>query len=418
MSQIIKFDKIVPEGKAMGRLKDGRAVFCIGPLPGEVAEVALKKQKRTYAEAVLKQIMEPSDQRSGSSEDHSLSCSPWQDVDYDYQLELKQEMLKEAFSQHQIGLPSPRFVKSPQQFGYRNRLDFTLGQDGGNYHLAFHRRGSWDTLTPLPDGCRLGSERMNQAALALTAELNRTKFKIDSGLITVREAGNELITILTTPADNDWKQINTSITNLIVARPLPGSGAPGETIFTSGNTFITEELRNMRISYPYNSFFQTNVQAFSAALDSITEAAGGFKRIVELYSGVGAIGIPLASQGGHVYGIEIVEAAVEFAERNARTNQLENYQAWAVPAEKMDSSVLQNADCVIIDPPRAGIHPRVAGWLTAAAPERIIYLSCNPVTQARDLASLKEKYAINSVTGYDFYPGALHLESLAILDRI
>ena len=419
MSQVIRFEKIVPEGKAMGHLSDGRAVFTIGPLPDEVAEVGVRKQKKTYAEAVLRKIIEPSKHRVKEIDSHTASTAPWQGVEYPYQLELKRQMLAEAFRQHHIELSTIDFVHSDQQVGYRNRLDFTVADIEGTQQLAFHARGSWDTLIPIK-GSNLGSDRMNEAAQNLLNQLNGFGIMVTPAMITVRHARttDQLLTILTTEAKGNWKNIDTKgLGNFLVTRPLRGSGAAGEVVYQSGNTYITEQLAGVDITYPYNSFFQTNTTVFEQALQKIIAAAKDHKSIVELYSGIGAIGLPLAKSGANVRGIEIVPEAVEFAERNARSNDITTYQAEAVAAEKMDASILEGTDCIILDPPRAGLHPRVVTWILEATPKQIIYLSCNPVTQARDIALLQESYKLESVTGFDFYPGTLHLESLAILSK-
>ena len=420
MSQVIRFEKIVPEGKAMGHLKDGRAVFCIGPLPDEGARVGIRKQRRTYAEAVLREIMEPSDHRTHEIDDHTMSTAPWQGVAYDYQLQLKREMLQEAFKQHRVDCDGIKMVASKEPLGYRNRLDFTLATIEGRLQLAFHRRGAWDALIPI-QGSNLGSDRMNAAALDLVRQLNDLKIEVEPAIITVRHARTtgQLLAILTTAAKADWKRIDaTKLGNFIVARPLPGSGAPGEVVYQSGGIFITEQLHHTAITYPYNAFFQTNTAGFEQALDRIITAAADSQRIVELYSGVGAIGLLLAASGTIVHGVEIVPVAVEFAERNARSNKISTYTAEAIAAEHMDASVLNDADCVILDPPRAGLHPRIIKWLLESRPQRLIYLACNPVTQARDIALIGEAYQLHSLTGFDFYPGTLHLESLACLSRL
>lgn len=420
MSQVIRFEKIVPEGKAMGRLKDGRAVFAIGPLPDETARVGIRKHKRTFAEAVLREIVEPSPRRTAPAEDHAIVCSPWQGVDYSYQCQLKAEMLQETMRQHRIDFANIKLLPSPQQVGYRNRLDFTLAQTEAGLQLAFHQRGSWEELVPLPVGCKLGSAEMNAAALNLVAQLAQLPTNITPGTVTVRHAQTTgaLLTILTTGARADWSHIDTKeLGNFVVTRPLKGSGAPGPVIFQSGKTFITERVSGIELTYPYDGFFQVNTKAFEVALKRIMPSVESSQRIVELYSGVGAIGLPLASTGSRVHGIEIINSAAEFAERNARANHLSNYTAEARAAEQIDATTLAGADCVIVDPPRAGLHPKVRHWITEAEPETIVYLSCNPVTQARDIALLQDHYELESITGFDFYPGTLHMESLAILRR-
>ena len=420
MSQIVRFEKIVPEGKALGHLQDGRTVFCVGPLPEETARISLRKQKRSYAEAALREILDPSVKRTATAEDHALVCSPWQGVDYTYQSQLKATMITEAMQQHHVTTPKLTFVGAKETLGYRNRLDFSVARIEGRLQLAFHQRGSWDTLIPLPHGCALGSGAMNEAALDLLGQLERLHLDICPAMITVRHARttNQLLTILTTAAKAAWKTIDTTkLGNFVVARPLPGSGAPGDMTYHHGDSYITEQLDGVSIAYPYNGFFQANTPMFKQALERIIAAAKDAKRIIELYSGVGAIGLPLAAAGHTVQGIEIIPAAVEFAERNVRTNAIKTYEAATVAAERMDATMLSQADTIILDPPRAGLHPRVIGWLLHAKPQRIIYLSCNPVTQARDLALLADAYEIEALTGLDFYPGALHTESLAILSQ-
>jgi 23S rRNA (uracil1939-C5)-methyltransferase len=156
---------------------------------------------------------------------------------------------------------------------------------------------------------------------------------------------------------------------------------------------------------------------FEHALRDILDNVPSGARVVDLYGGVGTIGLPAAKIARSVVGVEINQSSVDLANLNAAKADIANYTAVAVPAERMDTRVLKEADCVIVDPPRAGLHQRVIGYLLEAAPKRIIYLSCNPVTQARDLMMLAPDYRAESVLGYDFYPGTLHIETLAVLDR-
>lgn len=418
MSQLITFEKIVPEGKAMGHLADGRAVFTIGPLPGEKARVSISKQRRSYAEALLREIIDPSPERSDPAEDHCLVCSPWQGVAYDYQLDIKRRMLEEALAQHHIAIQPDKLVPSSLQLAYRNRLDFTVARLEGRLQLAFHVRGSWNDFVGLPHGCQLGTPAMNQAALNLIQQLDRRGINVEPATITVRQSHStkNLLTILTTSLSCDWEHIDTSaLGSFLVSRPLAGSGAPGEIVYQAGDKYLSDKLAEIDVSYPYNAFFQTNIPVFEEALAAMIKAAPSEGKIVELYSGVGSIGLPLAAKGAAVHGVETTHEAVEFAERSARANNIASYTADCIAAERMDSTILHEADCVIVDPPRAGLHPKVIQWLIESKPKQLLYLSCNPVTQARDLAKLQAVYRCNSLTGFDFYPGTLHLEALAIL---
>jgi 23S rRNA (uracil1939-C5)-methyltransferase len=205
---------------------------------------------------------------------------------------------------------------------------------------------------------------------------------------------------------------------LVVAKPLPGSGAPGELVYQEAPAELTETLADTTITYPYDSFFQTNPLVFTHTLERIIESATGSNQVVELYSGVGAIGLPLARHVGQVTGIEVVPSAVEYAGRNAAANQIKNYKEIMAPAEAIEKALMNNIDTLIVDPPRAGLHPKVIRRIQEQPPAKLIYLSCNPVTQARDLAALlTSHYQAEPVSAFDFYPGTLHLESLAILNR-
>jgi tRNA/tmRNA/rRNA uracil-C5-methylase (TrmA/RlmC/RlmD family) len=139
------------------------------------------------------------------------------------------------------------------------------------------------------------------------------------------------------------------------------------------------------------------------------------KRILELYAGAGTIGLLLGREGGAVHAVEIIPSAVEDALLNAKVNSIENYSAECLPAEAIDKEIMHADDVILLDPPRAGLHPKLIAAIKEKLPERIIYLSCNPETQARDYSQLAEQYKIDVVHGFDFYPETPHSESLLIL---
>ncbi len=403
----------------MGR-HNGKATFCVGPLPGESARVSFRRQKRHHNEAVLQEIIEASPARTGDAEEHHPSCSPWQGVDYGYQIRLKTEMLHETYRQHTVSAPLSGFHAAKETLGFRNRLDFTLTDHGGRLQLAFHTRGTWDSLVMLPHGCRLGAPTMNLAAQAFVDKANQYGItsRLSGDMLTVRHSRStgEVLLVLTTSQDLDWPMLQPDGAGLVVARPRPGSGAPGEAVYATGATSLSENFGGLAISYPYGSFFQTNTEMFTLALQGIAAAVPFGSTVIELYSGVGAIGLPLAHTAAHVQGIEIDSNASLWSLLNAKAAGINNYSAVAMPAEQAATQPLA-ADVVIVDPPRAGLHPKVVRQLLQSRPQRIIYLSCNPVTQARDTAMLREGYSPTSLTGYDFYPQTLHMEALLVLER-
>jgi 23S rRNA (uracil1939-C5)-methyltransferase len=421
MSHSVEFKKIASDGKALGYLDD-KACFCVGPLPGETALVETVKSKPTFTEAMLSEITQASVHRGEAREEHYQLCSPWQGVDYAYQLELKRGMLAEVFERPQLRLEIRDLVPSPEQFNYRNKLEFALLVDAGKrIRLAFHARGSEAELLPLETGCVLGSVAMNNVALKILERLNRLNISGYVESLTVRESqtdGKILAVVgLHQKATRDWSELKINeAAGVIVSRVRPGH--MHETLWYDGEKELSEKMGGVELRYPYDGFFQTNMPAFEQALRQIMKVVPRESRVADLYCGVGTIGLSVAPKVRSVIGVEINTGALAQAEANAVSAGLANYTAVAESTERMPSDVLKGVDVVIVDPPRAGLGHRVLDMLLEAAPGRVIYLSCNPVTQARDIMMFAGKYRASGVTGFDFYPGTLHLESLVVLDRI
>lgn len=419
MAQFVKFDKIVPEGKALAHWHD-KALFAVGPLPGESATVRITREKRDWAEGVVRQFAAvASPHRGPAHEDHYLSCSPWQGVDYQYQLELKRGMLAELFGRPGLELPVAEMLPSPRQFGYRNKLEFSLKPDErGRLELAFHERGSFRSLIAATQGCVLGSEAMNAAARAVMERLNELDVADIADTLTVRQShthGHVIVVVMVREsAARNWDRLVVSqAAGVAVARKVRHDTY--ETLWTHGNIELAETFGGVELAYPWDSFFQVNLPGFELALERILTHIQPGTKVVDLYGGAGTIGLPAARIAREVAGVEIVASSVALANRNALSNQLANYQALAAPSEKIDPTLLADADAVIVDPPRAGLHKHVIRLLLEARPRQIIYLSCNPVTQVRDIMLLANSYTPGAPTGFDFYPGTLHLESLAVL---
>jgi len=420
MKHSAEFAKIVGEGKALGYL-DGRACFCAGPLPGETALVEVVKAKKTFLEATMLEVTKTSAHRGDAREEHFRLCSPWQGVDYDYQLELKRGMLAEIFGRPELKLKVQDLVAAPEQFGYRNKLEFGLyTSNDGRLELAFHARGSDTNMVPVPAGCVLGSAAMNTAALAVVERLNELEVGNAATSLMVRESGmdGQLLAVvgLERRLKRDWGRLQIpEIAGVVVSQVRPGH--THERLWAAGETSLRELVGGVELRYPFDGFFQTNVPAFELAFERILPAVPAGARVVDLYGGVGAIGLPAAKIARSVVGVEVHAVAAEQAAANAARAGLTNYEAVATPAERLPVDALKAAEVVVLDPPRAGLDRRVVAALLETAPQRILYLSCNPVTQARDIMMLAEKYQPGTVTGFDFYPGTLHLESLVALER-
>ncbi|HVQ44841.1 MAG TPA: TRAM domain-containing protein [Candidatus Saccharimonadia bacterium] len=416
----VTFEKVVGGGRALG-YAEGRAVFAAGPLPGETAEVEVTKTKSGYVEAQVTRIVRAAAQRGEAAEEHFLACAPWQGVEYDYQLELKRQVLAEAFGHPDLLVPVAEMVAAPALLGYRNKLEFSIARAGAAMDLGFHARGSYGDIIPLPHGCRLGSEAMNAAALGLLERVREFGLSESLDTLTVRQSvatGAVLghVALLDKPRRR-WAELEVpGLEVLVVSRRVGRS--QHELLGSSGAPELTDRVAGIDLTYPYDGFFQTNVPFFEQIAERIVAAVPPRGRLVDLYGGVGTLGLAAARVAGEVLGVEINPGSVEAARANAARVGIANYAAVATSVAGLDARLLDGADCVIVDPPRAGLEPAVVRAIVAAAPRRIIYLSCNPATQARDMRLLQPDYRAAAVTGFDLYPGTLHLESLAILERV
>lgn len=419
MAQRITFEKLTADGKGLSHWQE-KALFAVGPLPGETAWMKIDRHHKTYVEATVKRFTETLPQRSPAAEDHYLSCSPWQGVAYAYQLELKHGMLKDAYARQAVKVAA--VVGAPDQQHYRNKLEFSLRPVGdGTLQLAFHERGSVTELIAAPAGCLLGTPAMNQAAVALLAKLNTLPEATLAQTIIVRQSqatGAIIGVVMVSEAVTaDWSTLATAgLAGVGVARRVDHETM--DLLWSQGTLELEETIGDLKLTYPWEAFFQVNPPAFVRALQAITKAVKPGAHVLDLYGGVGTIGLSVAATAASVLGIEISPVATRLAEVNARANDIANYQAMTSPSERLDAALFNGIDTVIVDPPRAGLHRRVVDRLLEVRPERVIYLSCNPITQARDLDRLTEAYTPGIVTGFDFYPGTLHLESLVILDLV
>jgi 23S rRNA (uracil1939-C5)-methyltransferase len=342
------------------------------------------------------------------------------------QLALKQQMIQELFGYYESGLrvgmtPADKF------FGYRTKVEFSfldrVGEETVPLSLAFHVRGGGNARLPLPEGCALASESMNCAALLICAKLRDLGYiSRDLKTLIIREekTTGKLIAMLYAKCQEVAQFSVEDIPNLagcIVFHSTEKSPAsvPTKELWRVGNDSLTETINGVAIAYSWDSFFQNNIPVFTQAVDAMRRYVPKGARILELYSGVGTIGLLLASSAKEVHGVEIITAAVEAANQNAFQNGITNYHAECLPAEKMDVELLSDIDVLLLDPPRVGLHPKLLEHIRVKLPPRIIYLSCNPETQARDYSALADLYSIDHIEGFDFYPQTPHCESLLVL---
>lgn len=425
----VVLDKIVGGGQALGTLADGRKLFAWGGLPSERVIVQPTKKKTNYIEGIVTEILQASPERVVPRDDTSyLSTSPWQILSFDAEQRHKAELIEEAFTLHGIKLPESIDIYSDgNEYNYRNKVEFSwYGDDSSGVemlHLAFFRRGSKGKI--IVDDSALLPPEMIQLA-------RRIRDTLQSAGVNARQLKTLLIRcdasrncvwqlyVKDTPCDFADTLLNADLPaqggEVVYSTPKSPASVITERLARIGDTVLTDTVLGVPFRYATEGFFQVNLPVYEQALrdmkqwvDDTTASTHG---VLDLYSGVGSIGLTIG--GPNVTLIEINEHAVREMKRNI--TELGSSATPVLAASEQALDYITTDKIIIIDPPRAGLHAAVVAKLLEARPPRIIYLSCNPVTQARDIALLADAYKIKTYKGYNFFPRTPHIEGLAILD--
>jgi len=421
----VTLDKIVGGGQALGTMEDGRKLFVWGGLPGETVEVQLTKKKSKLAEGYVTNVITASKDRiAARDEDTYLSTSPWQIMNFKAEQQYKADLITEAFALHDITLPEKVTVFSDdQQYEYRNKIEFSFWTDAetGHIDLAFFRRGTHGKISF--ESTSLAHPAINAAAQAIRDLLNKKKisgFDLKTLLIRCDAKGNVVAQLYVKKEDfrqtseQDLKELPIQGFEVIFSNPKSPASVITERLHSWGDVSLSDTILDIPFTYATEGFFQINLPVYSQALDDMDEWVIPGKSVIDMYSGVGTIGLTIG--GEKVTLVEVNESAVrEMKENITRLKRNADTEAVLAPSEKA-LEYITSENLVIVDPPRAGLHQDVVDRLLSEAPERIIYLSCNPVTQARDVQLLGEKYAIKAHKGYNFFPRTPHIEHLVILD--
>lgn len=423
----VTLDKIVGGGQALGTLTDGRKAFVWGGLPGEDVTIRVTKKKSKFIEGIVTEIHKASAERVTPLDPESyLSTSPWQIMDFAAEQHYKAALIEEAFELHDIVLPEAIDVYTDNKTShYRNKVEFSWFGDTDpisgvdTLDLAFFMRGGMGKI-PV-DACMLLPEPMIQLAVAVRDLLHTkdvTARNLKTLLIRCDQQGNCVWQLY-------LKDKLPGIITKMEAEALPAQG--GEVIYSDprspasriterlaafGDIVLTDTVLGVSFRYATEGFFQVNIPVYEQALRDMHEWIDK-EKVIDLYSGVGSIGLTIG--GDNVTLVEINEHAVREMRENI-TRLGKNATAVLAPSEKALEYIASDAT-IIVDPPRAGLHTDVIARLLEAAPERIIYLSTNPVTQARDVALLAETYGIRAHKGYNFFPRTPHIEHLVVLDK-
>lgn len=414
MQEVI-IEKLVHGGQGMATLDDGRKVFVWGALPGEKVAIRVIKAKKSYAEAIAEQVIEASPQRIAPRESNYLATSPLQIVDIATENAYKEQIIEELFVQAHVAIPAFTVQAAGDDWHYRNKMEYSFWGDDDGLHLALHNRGSHQKT--IVQGSELALPALDAGARAVLAELRKLDIRAgDLKTIIVRcsQKGDVAVSLFTKKTTFTELSLPDGVKGLRIYHSNPKSPAsvPTKLLYEVGDATLVDTLLGMPFTYDVDSFFQVNIPIFEKALQAIRQH-GVTDNLVDMYAGVGSIGLSVATK--QVELVEVDPATVAMARLNAEESDLE-VEVVQAPTEKVLESIVSDKT-VIFDPPRAGLHDKVVSRTLEVMPPKIIYLSCNPATQARDLALLQQGYKITHFEAYNFFPHTPHIETLAVLER-
>jgi len=422
----VKLDKSVGGGQALGTLGGGRKIFVWGGLPGETVEVQMTKKKSNLAEGIVTEVITSSANRvSPRDEDSYLSTSPWQIMTFDSEQHYKAALIEEAFELHDIVVPESIEVYSDNnQYEYRNKIEYSWywNKESEQLDLSFFRRGTHGKI-PV-EGTSLAKPAINRAAIAMR-DLLRQKpdlraFMLKTLLVRCDQSDNVAMQLYVKEADfaqfteTEIEKLEVSGFELIFSNPKSPASVITNRLQSWGTTNLTDTIFDIPFTYAVEGFFQINIPVYEQALIDMKQWVIADKPTVDLYSGVGSIGLTIG--GENVTMIEINEHAMIEMKRNIKALDREKAVKAILAPSETALEYIKGDSTIIVDPPRAGLHEDVIAKLLETTPARVIYLSCNPVTQARDVARLAEKYGIRYHRGYNFFPRTPHIEHLIVLD--
>lgn len=454
----VTFTGIADKGLAVGRNPEGVVVFAEGVVPGDVADVTILRKKKGVLFGKLKHLQQASPDRVTPFCHHFGLCGgcKWQDLSYEAQLHHKERVVHDNFRrigqlevaewQPILGAPSTRYYRNKLEFGCANRRWLTEEElqdetvSNAQDVVGFHRPGAYDKIIQI-DECFLQGDPSNALrngirAIAREQAMPFFDMREHHGLLrqlVVRTSSLGEVMVIIAFYENDQARIRPlldavlaafpSITTLLyVINPKVNEFLLDlEMITYHGPGYIEEKLGRVCYRIGPKSFFQTNTEQAVRLYETAAEFAGlqGHENVYDLYTGIGSIALFVADRCSQIVGIEEIPEAIEDAKVNAALNGIENARFYAGDVKDILTDAFAEAhgrpDVLITDPPRAGMHPKVVEMLLTLATPRLVYVSCNPATQARDLQLLSTGYRIERVRPVDMFPQTSHVENVALL---
>jgi 23S rRNA (uracil1939-C5)-methyltransferase len=449
----LKIDRMAFGGQGVARI-NGYVVFVRGGVPGDRLTARIYRKKRDYAEAKVVELIDPSPDRVQAPCPYSGYCGgcQWQHLNYETQLSHKKAQVKDSLVRTGglDAVPVRDVLPAEKTFAYRNKMEFSFSdrrwflpqqmndpEIEGGVALGLHVPGAYQKVIDI-EACLLQSERGNQILREVKEYVAKSRLPVyglkshdgfwrfltlrhstafDEWMVNVitSEARPEVVRPLADMLAGRIRQIKTVVNNV---NRRKASIAVGESeIVLMGEGYILDKIGPFAFQISANSFFQTNTTAALNLYQRVVDYAEitGNETVLDLYSGTGTIPIFLANHVQSVIGIEINESAVLDARKNCLNNRIDNCHFICGDIQKEIIKIGPKPDVLIIDPPRAGMHKKVLRQVMELAPEKIVYISCNPVTLARDVGRMIDRYKLLEIQPVDMFPHTYHIEGVAKL---
>ncbi len=449
------------KGKTVGKAPDGRVIFLTNTVPGDIVDVQTTKKRKSYFEGIATNFHSYSDKRTEPQCEHFGVCGgcKWQHMGYEHQLFYKHKEVENNLRRiGHLELPEPNpILGSKDQYFYRNKMEFSFSDSRwlslkeiqsdaeikDRNALGFHIPGMWDKILDIKK-CHLQADPSNAIRLAVkdfALKNNITFFnpRNQHGMLRtlmIRTASTGEIMVVLQCFEDNKVQRELLLNHLkerfpeITSLQYVINGKQNDTIYDQeiicfeGRDHIIEEMEGLRFMINAKSFYQTNSKQAYELYKVTRDFAGltGNELVYDLYTGTGTIAQFVSKQAKKVVGIESVPEAIADAKANAANNKIENVDFYVGDMKNVFNTEFiekhGTPDIIITDPPRDGMHKDVVQQILNIAPKKVVYVSCNSATQARDLALMKDMYAITKVQAVDMFPQTHHVENVVLLEKL
>jgi 23S rRNA (uracil1939-C5)-methyltransferase len=440
------FEDMTHEGNGVGKL-DGYPVFVPNTLPGEEADVKIIFVKKNFAIGKLVELKKESPHRVDPpcAVYHQCGGCQLQHMDYEMQLEMKRQQVENVFKKiaHITDVEVKPTLGMEDPWRYRNKVQIPVGEKDGELITGFYRKKSHEIIDGM-ETCII-TDKVNDTvvekvrAIASSLGIRAYDEKIHKGTlrhIVVRrgkQTGQLMLVLVTRTKTLPHKQafldeiikafpeidsivqnVNSQRTNVILGK---------ETMTLYGSDYIYDTIGDVKFAISAKSFYQVNPDQTKVLYDQALAFAGltGKETVIDAYCGIGTISLFLAQQAKHVYGVEIVPEAIDDAKKNAELNHITNAEFVVGEAEKVMpwwTAQGLRPDVIVVDPPRKGCDEALLKAMIDMGPERIVYVSCNPATLARDVKVLADHYDVKQIQPVDMFPQTSHVETVVLLSRV